>query len=218
MLEMLLQKHKCEHAMILQGNPKEGALVTWDPEGKLAGEDTAKSKGPAEAKKNIAAGINAHKKTNAASIIAYKKNPCCAKSSQSGHTIRNRDDQYLCTYPLPSHPAIKEFTCFLFQGPLKGYHVVLEDVEAEIAQQVGDCHLHHTVITHITLSSPASPYHISTSTGLRPARPSIQVWVICRVGYLHPDPDLTMTWTKTQWVCTTHDNPYSHCMHIRVFH
>jgi len=92
MLETPLQKHECKHAVTQQGNLMEGALVAWDPEGKLAREDTAKSKGPAEAKKNITVGIDAHKKTDAAGIVTHKKNPCCAKSSQSGHTIRNRDD------------------------------------------------------------------------------------------------------------------------------
>ena len=77
-----------------QGNPKEGALVAWDPGGKLAGEDTAESKGPAEAKKDTTAGIDAH-----------KKNPCCAKSSQSGCTIRNRDDH------APLQPSIIVPSC-----------------------------------------------------------------------------------------------------------
>ena len=105
MLETPPQKHKCEHAVMQQGNPMEGALVAWDSEGKLAGEDTAESKGPAEAKKNIAAGIDTHKKTDVAGIVAHKKNPCCAKSSQSGRTIRNRDDH------APLHPSITIPSC-----------------------------------------------------------------------------------------------------------
>jgi len=101
---------------------------------------------------------------------------------------------HFCTYPSLSHPAIKESTCFSFQGPLKGHCVILEDVKAETAQQGNvatwwlsptshHCHIH--------------PY-TSTSTGPRLTRPDIWVWVICRVEYLHSDPDPTMTQTKTR--------------------
>ena len=79
MLETPLQKHEYKHAVTQQGNLMEGALVAWDPEGKLAREDTAESKGPAEAKKNITVGIDAHKTTDVAGIVTHKKNPCCAK-------------------------------------------------------------------------------------------------------------------------------------------
>ena len=41
----------------------EGRLVTWDPGGKPAGEKIVETKGPIEANKNDAAGIDTHNKT-----------------------------------------------------------------------------------------------------------------------------------------------------------
>ena len=122
-LEVPPQNHEREHAATPQGNPNEGALVTWDPGGGPAGERIAESKGPVEAK-DIAPGIEPHMKNDAVGIVARQhsastRNLAAWRTSQTAaHSTTNHHAPV--PHPLSWALVVKKPIRFRFEAHREG--------------------------------------------------------------------------------------------------
>jgi len=121
-----------ERGTMPQGNPNEGALVAWDPGGRLpTGKRAPNPKGPVEAKKNIAQGIDAHNKTTQrASSPATRKIPDVQNKIESV-CQHHREEPTTHFYPYSITPSscCRGVHPLSFRGPSRGHGVVLGGAE-----------------------------------------------------------------------------------------